>query len=109
MKKKKFRHIHRYAFRDIGNTPWVEDWIFDLLTEPAKETVRKQGYVMPTLVPIKYRTWQLKILRKLNIGGQRDPRIFIKRKEDRGITDMGQLPPHVIKRRAPWKTGRWKK
>ena len=47
MRQKKFRHIHRYAFVDIGNRPWIHKSIYNLLTEPAKEHVKeKNGYVV---------------------------------------------------------------
>jgi hypothetical protein len=109
MKRKKFRHIHRYAYvlTDIGNTPWVNKEVYEKLNMHNKLVVQRQGYIIPAQ---KEKSPQqiLALLRagKGIPGGSRTksgPGKIIKRNPDKGITSISQVPEMCLKRIPFWK------
>jgi hypothetical protein len=105
MKKKKFRHIHRYAFVDIGNRPRIYKSVFNLLTDPAKLRVReKNGYVIddtPGRCGYKTPLQILASLRRRACGVYKDKEI-LRKNPKRGITRIDQVQPFAIKRVPFW-------
>jgi hypothetical protein len=101
MKKKKFRHIHRYAFVDIGNRPWIYESVYILLTEPAKEHIRKKnGYIVSDYLTSNQVLRMLKIrCGKSNIK----ERIIVKKNPKCGIRVLDQVPASALKRVPFWK------
>jgi len=118
MKKKKFRHIHRYAYTltDLRNIPWINEHLYDLLTEPGKLIVRTQGYIVPTpkikavkISCTKYTGTKsprsiLAYLRNLK-KKHKEPESgkILKKNPDRGITRIDQIPDNMIKRTPRWR------
>ena len=100
-KERKFRHIHRYSFVDIGNRPWIYKSIYDLLTEPAKDCVQKKnGYIISDYLTSSQILRMLKIrCGKSNIM----ERIIVKKTPDRGIRVLDQVPASALKRVPFWK------
>ena len=104
MKKKKFRHIHRYAFVDIGNRPWIYESIYNLLTEPAKKHVRKKkAYIIPDSYKGKSPQYILRMLRARNSKSNMNEQPILKKNPDRGVKSMDQVPDSAIKRIPFWK------
>ena len=119
MRKKKFRHIHRYAYTltDIGNMPWINEHLYDLLTEPGKLIVRTQGYIVPTpkfkaikVSCIKYagathtpRSILAMLRNRSKLAKVPPSGKILKKNPDRGITRIDQIPDKFIKRTPRWR------
>jgi hypothetical protein len=104
MKRKKFRHIHRYAFVDIGERPWIYKSIYDLLTEPAKEKVKeKNGYIIDDTSDVRQVQHILRMLRARCGKSHPHPDERIKKNPNRGVRSLTQVPDNAIKRIPYWR------
>lgn len=104
MKKKKFRHIHRYAYIDIGNRPWIYKSLFDILNEPTKEAgYRKKVHIINDSRQGKS-PWQILRMLRARCGKSAvKQKSILKKNPDRGITTRSQIPDECIKRVPFWK------
>jgi len=118
MRKKKFRHIHRFAyvFTDIGDTHWIHEHLYDLLTEPGKLIVRTRGYIVP--IP-KIKAVKISCTKYIGTNSPRSILAYLrhrsklakvppsgkilKKNPDRGISGIDQIPEKFIKRTPRWK------
>ena len=103
--------------RDIGNMPWINEHLFDLLTSTGKYIVNKQGYIVPTpkiksmsVSCVKYsgathtpRSILAMLRNRSKLAKVPPSGKILKKNPDRGITRIDQIPDNMIKRTPRWR------